>query len=178
MTAKPFFVTPKHYAQPLNVVGEHITVLASGAATGSYEIFLQRGPEGSGPVPHSHPWDESFYVTDGEVDFSVGDEAAVSALPGTLVHIPAGTSHWFQFRAGGGAMVSITSRLGASSMFSEIDREIAPDKPNVEKLIEIATRHGLTVTAPSTRPMPTGSPSRPQPTILSARQHIPALQAA
>ena len=42
------------------------------------------------------------------------------------------------WRAGGGAMVSITSRLGASSMFSEIDREIAPDKPTVEKLIEIA----------------------------------------
>jgi hypothetical protein len=45
-------------------------------------------------------------------------------------------------------MISITSRLGASSMFSEIDREIAPDKPNVEKLIEIAIRHGLSATAP------------------------------
>ena len=42
MTARPFFVTPKHYAQPLNVVGEHITVLASGAATGGYEIFCKQ----------------------------------------------------------------------------------------------------------------------------------------
>ena len=148
MTARPFFVMPKHYAQPLNVVGEHITVLASGEATGGYEIFLQAGPEGSGPIPHSHPWDESFYVTSGEVDFSIGDEAAVAALPGTLVHIPAGTRHWFRWRTGGGAMVSITSRLGASSMFTEIDREIAPDAPNVEKLIEIGVRHGLTATAP------------------------------
>lgn len=45
-------------------------------------------------------------------------------------------------------MVSITSRLGASSMFTEIDREIAPDAPNVEKLVEIGLRHGLTATAP------------------------------
>ena len=148
MTAKAFFVTPTDYARPLNVVGEHITVLASGAATGGYEIFLQAGPEGSGPVPHAHPWDESFYVTSGEVDFNIGNNATVTALPGTLVHLPAGTSHWFRWRAGGGAMISITSRLGASSMFSEIDREIAPDKPNVEKLIEIAVRHGLTATAP------------------------------
>lgn len=148
MTAKAFVVAPKDYARPLNVVGEHITVLASGAATGGYEIFLQAGPEGSGPVPHAHPWDESFYVTNGEVDFSIGDEATVVARPGTLVHIPSGTSHWFRWRAGGGAMISITSRLGASSMFSEIDREIAPDKPNVEKLMEIAVRHGLSATAP------------------------------
>ena len=148
MTAKAFFVTPTDYARPLNVVGEHITVLASGAATGGYEIFLQAGPEGSGPVPHAHPWDESFYVISGEVDFNIGNNATVAALPGTLVHLPAGTSHWFRWRAGGGAMISITSRLGASSMFSEIDREIAPDKPNVEKLIEIAVRHGLTATAP------------------------------
>jgi quercetin dioxygenase-like cupin family protein len=147
MTAKAFFVTTKDYARPLNVVGEHITVLASGEVTEGYEIFLQAGPEGSGPVPHTHPWDESFYVTNGEVDFSIGEDETVTALPGTLVHVPAGTRHWFRWRSGGGAMVSITSRLGASSMFAEIDREIAPDQPNVEKLIAICTRHGLTASA-------------------------------
>ena len=55
MTAKAFFVAPKDYARPLNVVGEHITVLASGTATGGYEIFLQAGPQGSGPVPSRTP---------------------------------------------------------------------------------------------------------------------------
>ncbi|MBM4264948.1 MAG: cupin domain-containing protein [Deltaproteobacteria bacterium] len=147
MTAKAFFTTTKDYTRPLNVVGEHITVLASGEVTGGYEIFLQAGPEGSGPVPHTHPWDESFYVTHGEVDSSIGEDETVTALPGTLVHVPAGTRHWFRWRSGGGAMLSITSRLGASRMFAEIDREIAPDQPNVEKLIAICTRHGLTASA-------------------------------
>jgi len=55
--------------------------------------------------------------------------------------------HWFRWRSGCGAMVSITSRLGASSMFAEIDQEIAPDQPNIERLIAIATRHGLTACA-------------------------------
>jgi hypothetical protein len=50
-----FVVTPETAPAPLNVVGEKITVLASGAQTGSYEIFRQAGPEGSGPPPHSHP---------------------------------------------------------------------------------------------------------------------------
>ena len=71
------------------------------------------------------------------------------ALTGTLVHLPAGTLHAFRFRQGGAAMVSITSRLGASSMFAEMDREIAPDRPDVETLLAIAMRHGLTVGEPA-----------------------------
>jgi hypothetical protein len=45
-----FVVTPTTAPAPLNVVGEQITVLASGSQTGGYEIFRQAGPEGSGPT--------------------------------------------------------------------------------------------------------------------------------
>lgn len=144
MTAKAFVVTPMNRPQELNVVGEHITVLASGAATGSYEVFLQEGPEASGPPPHSHPWDESFYVVRGKIEFGIGDDKIV-AVPGTLVHLPAGTRHWFRFGAGGGQMVSMTSRLGASQMFTDIDREISPIRPDLEALIRVGARHGLAV---------------------------------
>ena len=58
-------IIDKSESRPLNVVGEHVTVLASGAQPGSYEVFHQRGAEGSGPPPHSQPWDEAFYVTRG-----------------------------------------------------------------------------------------------------------------
>ena len=144
MTAKAFVVTPMNRPQELNVVGEHITVLASGAATGSYEVFLQEGPEASGPPPHSHPWDESFYVVRGKIEFGIGDDKIV-AVTGTLVHLPAGTRHWFRFGAGGGQMVSMTSRLGASQMFTDIDREISPIRPDLEALIRLGARHGLAV---------------------------------
>ena len=40
-----FVVTPATKPAPLNVVGEQITVLASGSRTGGYEIFRQAGPE-------------------------------------------------------------------------------------------------------------------------------------
>ena len=86
---------------PLNVVGEQITVLAPGSRTGGYEIFRQAGPEGSGPPPHCHPWDESFYVVSGNIAFGVGDKDMI-AEPGTLVHLPAGTMHWFRYGQGGG----------------------------------------------------------------------------
>jgi len=44
-------------------------------------------------------------------------------------------------------MISITSRQGASSFFSEIDSSVAPDKPDGERLLDIAKRHGLSVSA-------------------------------
>lgn len=144
MNAKPFVVTPADYAKALDIVGEQCTVLASGERTGGYEIFLQRGPEGSGPPPHSHPWDESFYVTKGRIDFGIGDEQT-TALPGTLVHLPAGTLHWFRFGPGGGEMLSMTSRLGASKFFTELAEEMPPEKPDPAKLVEVGARHGLKV---------------------------------
>jgi quercetin dioxygenase-like cupin family protein len=144
MTVRPFIVAPEDYAPALDIVGEHVTVLASGEATQSYEIFLQRGPEGSGPPPHSHPWDESFLVVKGQIDFGIGGESK-TASPGTLVHLPAGTVHWFRFGSGGAEMVSITSRLGASKMFADMAREIAPVNPDVAKLAEVGARHGLKV---------------------------------
>ena len=144
MAAKPFIVALKDYAPALNIVGEHITVLASGEATEGYEIFLQRGPEGTGPPPHSHPWDESFFVIKGQLDFGIGAES-MTGSPGTLVHLPAGTMHWFRYRRGGGEMVSMTSRLGASKLFSDLAREVAPVNPDLGKLAAVGARHGLKV---------------------------------
>ena len=144
MAARPFVVAPEGYAAALNLVGEHITVLASGEATEGYEIFLQRGPEGSGPPPHSHPWDESFFVLNGALEFGIAAEST-TAWPGTLVHLPAGTVHWFRFAKGGGEMISMTSRLGASKMFIDLAREVAPVNPDVQKLADVGARHGLKV---------------------------------
>lgn len=144
----PFVVKPGQAPSPLNVVGEQITVLASGAQTGSYEIFLQAGPENSGPPPHNHPWDESFYVIKGEIAFGYDNHETI-ARPGTLVHLPAGSTHWFRFGKGGGEMISMTSREAASRMFTDMDREISPDNPDLDKLLEIGKRYGLGVSPPA-----------------------------
>jgi quercetin dioxygenase-like cupin family protein len=144
MAAKPLVVAPEDYPSALDIVGEHLYVLASGEETQGYEIFYQRGPEGSGPPPHSHPWDESFFVTKGEIDFGIGAEST-TATAGTLVHLPAGAVHWFRFGKGGGEMLSMTSRLGASKMFADMAREVAPVKPDLQRLAEVGARHGMKI---------------------------------
>lgn len=144
--AQPFVVRPEAAARPLNIVGEQLTILASHDRTGGYEIFHQAGPAGSGPPPHSHPWDESFYVVAGRIAFGIGDDAYL-ATPGTLVHLPAGTTHWFRFESAG-EMVSMTSAGAASKMFTDFDREISPTAPTLEDLARVGGRHGLAVPTP------------------------------
>jgi hypothetical protein len=82
----------------------------------------------------------------GNIEFGFGPEVSV-AVPGSLVHVPAGTVHWFRFGKGGGEMISMTSRAGASAFFADVDREIPPGPPDFTKLAGIATRHGLQVNA-------------------------------
>jgi len=144
-----FVVSPDRLAPPLKMVGEKVTVLASAEQTGSYEIFRQTGQEGAGPPPHSHPWDEAFYVIDGHVLFGVDDQQDVIAEAGTLVHIAGGSTHWFRFGPGGGGMLSMTSRAGAAAFFTQVDREVSPTNPDLGALVGIAIAHGLDVPIPA-----------------------------
>lgn len=141
-------VTPDARPAPLDLVGEDMTVLASSTQTGSYEIFLQVGREGSGPPPHHHPWDEAFYLLRGEVVFGAnGEESTVG--PGTLVHIPGGTTHWFKVSEGGAEMLSITSKAGAADFFTAISRDADGTVPGFEDIIRIAAEHDSTIVLPA-----------------------------
>jgi quercetin dioxygenase-like cupin family protein len=144
----PVVVTPQHpAAETLDMVGEQITVLARGSQTGSYEVFLQDGLEGSGPPPHHHPWDEAFFVTRGELAISIDGIGDVTATAGCFVHVPGNTVHTFRFGAGGGTMVSITSEAGAADFFTEV-AQLPPGGPNLPALMAIAARRGLTILPP------------------------------
>ncbi len=148
MATVPFVLTPATYPRPLSVVGLDITVLASAATTGSYEVTMQVGNAGSGPPLHSHPWDECFFVVKGEVDFSFTDRA-VKAVAGTLFHVPAGTPHGFRIVEDGTTMMEFTGQGSRSTqMFANLDREAPrgpPTPADVPNLIAILGRNGVTV---------------------------------
>lgn len=145
MNPEPFAITPAEYPRAHNVVGEKITVLASSTATQGYEVFLQQGLEGSGPPPHCHDWDESFYVTKGIIGIGYGDHV-LAASTGTFVHVPAGTIHYFRFGSGGGEMISLTSHGGnASRLFARIDEAVPPGTADLQTLLGIAQECGVTI---------------------------------
>jgi len=98
-----------------------------------------------GPPPHSHNWDESFYVIAGEVEFTCSGKAVV-CQPGTLVHVPAGTVHSFRYLADGCDVLEFTGQGGiATQMFTAVSRAISHGSPESPKLLEVLKQNGVTV---------------------------------
>jgi quercetin dioxygenase-like cupin family protein len=143
MSSKQFVVKPDDRRAALNVLGTKVTVLVSESDSKVQQITLQSGVEGMGPPPHSHDWDESFYVTQGQIQFTCAGQTTM-CFAGTFVHVPAGTVHAFSYGPGGGEMLEITGAGSkAVQMFSALDREIPPGPPDVQKVLQVAGEYGV-----------------------------------
>jgi quercetin dioxygenase-like cupin family protein len=148
MKPESFVVHAKTSAEALDVLGVNITVMATNVQTQGYEITVQRGGAGIGPPPHRHPWDESFYVLEGSVEFTVGGKTE-HCPRGTLVHIPAGTVHSFHFGAEGGQMFEITGAGGtATRMFTDVARRIPSGPPDLALVTAALADNGVTLVGP------------------------------
>lgn len=146
MGPQPFVVLPNEVAA-LEVLGVRITVLAANTATQGYEITLQEGEQGAGPPPHSHEWDESFYVLRGTVEVVCGGKAA-TIEPGSLVHVPRGVVHAYRFGTGGGGMLEISSHGGgATRMFRNVGREFPRPEGDVDRLLGLLRENGVQLAA-------------------------------
>jgi quercetin dioxygenase-like cupin family protein len=128
--------------ETMNMLGEQFTVLAAGEETGSYEVFVQVVPPGAGPPLHSHPWDEAFYVLDGELVFST-DEQETDAPVGTFVHFPGDSPHAFASRGGTATILSFTSHPGAAAFFRESNRIISEYPGYLERFFAVPGRHSV-----------------------------------
>ncbi|MFR0692054.1 cupin domain-containing protein [Enterobacterales bacterium AE_CKDN230030158-1A_HGKHYDSX7] len=143
MSSNPFILDPGERSPALNVVGIRINVLVADTDSAAQRITFQAGEEGTGPPPHTHGWDESFFVLQGEVFFTVAGRTA-ACHAGTLIHIPAGTLHGFNFGPGGGEMIEITGAGSqAIEMFRALDREVPPGPVDVPKTVRVAGEYGV-----------------------------------
>jgi quercetin dioxygenase-like cupin family protein len=144
MTLDPLIVRPADRPQPLNVLGTSVTVLADNARTGGLGLTSQHGAAGTGPSAHCHPWDEAFYILEGSVEFTVGEETSLLEA-GSLVVVPGNTVHAFHYGPGGGKMIEVTGAgSNAASMFKDFAREM-PGEPDLALGVAIMARHGATL---------------------------------
>jgi quercetin dioxygenase-like cupin family protein len=75
----------------------------------SVSFFIVDGREGTGPGPHTHPYDETFIVLEGGATFTV-DGRDVEAASGTVIVVPAGAVHGFTIGPEGMRSVNIHPR--------------------------------------------------------------------
>jgi mannose-6-phosphate isomerase-like protein (cupin superfamily) len=91
---------------------------------------------------HSHPWDELTYVLEGEMEFTAGDETRVGG-PGTLVSLPRGVPHTLRVPSGTARFLLLTVGAPSVGFLREVGEAYAAG-PTLERLVEIAGRHGVT----------------------------------
>jgi quercetin dioxygenase-like cupin family protein len=84
----------------ISMVGDTYTILVSGGQTaGRYCLVDMLVPDGGGPPPHRHDFEEMFALLDGELEFTFrGGTQTVRA--GSTVNIPANAPHAFRNTSG------------------------------------------------------------------------------
>jgi hypothetical protein len=90
---------------------------------------------------------DTIRVLAGGSDTGVGDSKWIAA-PGCFVNVPAGTFHTYRILSEGAKFVIITSPAGASDFFTELDREAGGSVEDLDKIVQIALRHGFSVPPP------------------------------
>lgn len=128
----------------LRVLGTHVRFLCESPATeGAFSMMEVLLPPGGGPPPHHHAWDEAYYIADGAVRFTLGDETTVVSR-GDFVYAPAGTIHGFVGVSDEPARVLILDAPAhAAGFFREVDREVRVMPEDSAKVPSIGAKHGV-----------------------------------
>jgi quercetin dioxygenase-like cupin family protein len=116
----------------LLLLGDVRTVKVSGAETGGeLTIVEQVAAPGAASALHRHPYQEVFYVVDGELEFaglSNGDPVLVRAGAGATVHAAAGVAHGYRNAGTGPArFLAVMQPAGAEGFFAEVGVWLAED---------------------------------------------------
>lgn len=130
---------------PVEVVGEKVTILAEGDHSKPFEVHIQEGVQGGGPGPHFHAWDEAFFVLEGEVELILEDESTVLGA-GSYVHIPGNTVHAYTNKSATARILGIVSDPKGGDLFRAIDRIRIPDE--LPRLLKTAAECGVTFLPP------------------------------
>ena len=124
---------------------------------GYYGLWEAIVPPGGGPPPHLHRREEEgFYVIDGCVTV-YADGLEIDAVPGSFVHMPRGSKHWFRNNTENDAkMLVLVAPGGMEAMFQETGTTVrdrtSPIPPLSEtekqRILNAAPAYGIEILKP------------------------------
>jgi quercetin dioxygenase-like cupin family protein len=117
------------------VVGDTYTILVSGDETGGrYCLIDMLVPDGGGPPPHRHDFEEMFTLLEGEVEFTFRGQSQV-VRAGSTLNIPANAPHMFRNRSGKPArLLCMCAPAGQEEFFIEVGASVASRATTAPKL--------------------------------------------
>ena len=137
--------------EKLSVLGTELRFLCLPDQTGqAWSLMEAVLPLDAGPPPHEHPWDEAYYVVEGEVDFVLGDSAR-RVRAGDFLYAPGGTVHAFKGASAHPARVLVfDAPAAAEGFFREVHREVRQMPRDAALIPGIGERHGMRFVGPRT----------------------------
>jgi quercetin dioxygenase-like cupin family protein len=145
----------------LSIVGDTYTILVSGEDTaGKYTLIDMLVPQGGGPPPHRHDFEEMFTILEGEIEFTFRGEKSV-ARAGDTVNVPANAPHQFTNSSAQPArLLCICSPSGQEEFFALIgdpvdsrtspapELDAATKKERLDRALELAPRYRTEILFP------------------------------
>ena len=124
-------------ARHVSVAGSIYTILMAGEDTaGRYCLIDMLIPNGSGPPPHRHDFEEMFTLLDGELEFTFRGEERTVRAP-TTVNIPANAPHTFTNRSGHTAhLLCLCAPAGQEEFFLSVGVPVPSRSASPPKLSE------------------------------------------
>ena len=126
----------------ISVAGGTYTILVSGAQTaGRYCLVDMLVPDGGGPPPHRHDFEEMFTLIEGELEFTFRGKSQV-VRAGSTINVPANAPHAFRNMSGAVArMLCMCTPAGQDEFFMAVgipveSRTSLPPKPTQQELAE------------------------------------------
>jgi len=144
--------------ETLSVLGAEVRFLCEAARTDhSFSLMEVRLPKDQGPPPHDHPWDEAYYILEGQVRFLLGDNVQIFEA-GDFIYAPGGMLHSFQGVSDQPARVLVfDAPAAAEQFFRDVDREASSYPADLAKIPEIGLRHRLHFKIPAPDPDSAGT---------------------
>jgi quercetin dioxygenase-like cupin family protein len=136
-----------------------LTFLATGEETnGQFALMEQVAHKGNVPPRHiHHREDETFYVVEGEMTFSIGNET-IKATAGTMVFAPRDVAHSFTIDSEQVRILVMVSPAGAEEFFKECSVPAPsmtlppaggePPYSEIQKMMALAPTYGFEFVPP------------------------------
>jgi quercetin dioxygenase-like cupin family protein len=136
-----------------------LTFLATGEDTqGQFALIEQVTQKGNNPPRHiHHREDETFYVLEGEMTFSIGDQT-IKTTPGTTVFAPRSVAHSFTIDSEQVRILVLLTPAGLETFFKELSLP-APSMTlpppaeipysEIQKIMALASKFGFEIVPPT-----------------------------
>jgi quercetin dioxygenase-like cupin family protein len=131
----------------IRIFDEELLVQLAGEG-GTYAVVRASVAPGGGPPLHAHPNDETLFVLSGELMLTQQSNEEVStfhAVPGSLIHAPAGVAHRFENVGHDRCEVLFLVVPELVGYFRDMAAKFPPGSaPDMETMLSINERHQVT----------------------------------